>query len=59
MKRRGRIADRVETRFAGSPGRVADQFEQLHEATAAEELIAVEPFASVILPTERVRLAAA
>ncbi|MET9879565.1 LLM class flavin-dependent oxidoreductase [Actinacidiphila glaucinigra] len=33
------VADRVETQFAGSPQRVADQLEQLQEATAADELI--------------------
>ncbi|MFH8618817.1 LLM class flavin-dependent oxidoreductase [Streptomyces sp. NPDC017979] len=33
------VADRVETQFVGSPGRVADQLEQLQEATAADELI--------------------
>jgi alkanesulfonate monooxygenase SsuD/methylene tetrahydromethanopterin reductase-like flavin-dependent oxidoreductase (luciferase family) len=33
------VADRVETRFVGSPGRVADQLEQLQEATGADELL--------------------
>ncbi|MCT4352215.1 LLM class flavin-dependent oxidoreductase [Streptomyces sp. Je 1-79] len=33
------VADRVDTQFVGSPGRVADQLEQLREATDADELI--------------------
>ncbi|MEV5485823.1 MULTISPECIES: MsnO8 family LLM class oxidoreductase [Streptomyces] len=33
------VADRVETQFVGSPGRVADQLEQLQEATGADELL--------------------
>ncbi|MFD3453897.1 LLM class flavin-dependent oxidoreductase [Streptomyces sp. NPDC058691] len=33
------VADRLETQFAGSPQRVADQLEQLQEATGADELI--------------------
>ncbi|MEU0005317.1 LLM class flavin-dependent oxidoreductase [Streptomyces sp. NPDC006314] len=33
------VADRVDTQFVGSPGRVADQLEQLQEATGADELI--------------------
>ncbi|MFG2771114.1 LLM class flavin-dependent oxidoreductase [Streptomyces sp. NPDC048350] len=33
------VADRVDTQFIGSPGRVADQLEQLQEATGADELI--------------------
>jgi alkanesulfonate monooxygenase SsuD/methylene tetrahydromethanopterin reductase-like flavin-dependent oxidoreductase (luciferase family) len=36
---RALVADRVDTRFVGSPGRVADQLEQLQEATGADELI--------------------
>ncbi|MCQ4079358.1 LLM class flavin-dependent oxidoreductase [Streptomyces sp. RB6PN25] len=36
---RALVADRVDTQFAGSPGRVADQLEQLQEATGADELI--------------------
>ncbi|MFI8182173.1 LLM class flavin-dependent oxidoreductase [Actinacidiphila glaucinigra] len=36
---RALVADRVETRFVGSPQRVADQLEQLQEATGADELI--------------------
>ncbi|MEU0397023.1 MsnO8 family LLM class oxidoreductase [Streptomyces sp. NPDC006208] len=36
---RALVADRVDTQFVGSPGRVADQLEQLHEATGADELI--------------------
>ncbi|MGW8971284.1 LLM class flavin-dependent oxidoreductase [Streptomyces platensis] len=36
---RGLVADRVETQFVGSPGRVADQLEQLQEATGADELL--------------------
>ncbi|MER6912685.1 LLM class flavin-dependent oxidoreductase [Streptomyces sp. NPDC000594] len=33
------VADRVDTQFVGSPGRVADLLEQLQEATEADELI--------------------
>lgn len=33
------VADRVDTQFVGSPGHVADQLEQLREATGADELI--------------------
>ncbi len=33
------VADRVDTQFTGSPGQVADQLEQLREATGADELI--------------------
>ncbi|WP_369215471.1 LLM class flavin-dependent oxidoreductase [Streptomyces flavofungini] len=33
------VADRVETQFVGSPGRVADHLEQLQEATGADELV--------------------
>jgi alkanesulfonate monooxygenase SsuD/methylene tetrahydromethanopterin reductase-like flavin-dependent oxidoreductase (luciferase family) len=33
------VADRVDTQFTGSSGRVADQLEQLQEATGADELI--------------------
>jgi luciferase family oxidoreductase group 1 len=33
------VADRVDTQFAGSPAQVADQLEQLQEATGADELI--------------------
>ncbi|MCX4578786.1 LLM class flavin-dependent oxidoreductase [Streptomyces sp. NBC_01571] len=33
------VADRVETRFVGSPGHVADRLEQLQEATGADELL--------------------
>jgi alkanesulfonate monooxygenase SsuD/methylene tetrahydromethanopterin reductase-like flavin-dependent oxidoreductase (luciferase family) len=33
------VADRVDTQFAGSPRQVADQLEQLQEATGADELI--------------------
>ncbi|MFF5563059.1 LLM class flavin-dependent oxidoreductase [Streptomyces sp. NPDC012623] len=33
------VADRVDTQFVGSPGRVADQLEQLQEATGADELL--------------------
>jgi alkanesulfonate monooxygenase SsuD/methylene tetrahydromethanopterin reductase-like flavin-dependent oxidoreductase (luciferase family) len=33
------VADRVETQFVGTPGQVADQLEQLREATGADELI--------------------
>ncbi|MFJ5213841.1 LLM class flavin-dependent oxidoreductase [Streptomyces sp. NPDC088354] len=36
---RALVADRLETRFVGTPGRVADQLEQLQEATGADELI--------------------
>jgi alkanesulfonate monooxygenase SsuD/methylene tetrahydromethanopterin reductase-like flavin-dependent oxidoreductase (luciferase family) len=33
------VADRVDTQFVGSPRRVADQLEQLREATGADELL--------------------
>ncbi|WP_262697802.1 MULTISPECIES: LLM class flavin-dependent oxidoreductase [Streptomyces] len=33
------VADRVDTQFVGSPARVADQLEQLREATGADELL--------------------
>jgi alkanesulfonate monooxygenase SsuD/methylene tetrahydromethanopterin reductase-like flavin-dependent oxidoreductase (luciferase family) len=33
------VADRVDTQFVGSAGQVADQLEQLQEATGADELI--------------------
>jgi alkanesulfonate monooxygenase SsuD/methylene tetrahydromethanopterin reductase-like flavin-dependent oxidoreductase (luciferase family) len=33
------VADRVETQFVGSPAQVADQLEQLRDATGADELI--------------------
>jgi alkanesulfonate monooxygenase SsuD/methylene tetrahydromethanopterin reductase-like flavin-dependent oxidoreductase (luciferase family) len=33
------VADRVDTQFTGSPGHVADQLEQLRDATEADELI--------------------
>ena len=33
------VADRVDTQFTGSPEQVADQLEQLREATGADELI--------------------
>jgi alkanesulfonate monooxygenase SsuD/methylene tetrahydromethanopterin reductase-like flavin-dependent oxidoreductase (luciferase family) len=36
---RALVADRVDTQFVGSPQRVADQLEQLQEATGADELI--------------------
>ncbi|WP_151770572.1 LLM class flavin-dependent oxidoreductase [Streptomyces abyssomicinicus] len=36
---RALVADRVDTRFVGSPRRVADQLEQLQEATGADELL--------------------
>ena len=36
---RALVADRVDTQFVGSPGQVADQLEQLREATGADELI--------------------
>lgn len=36
---RALVADRLETRFAGAPRRVADRLEQLQEATGADELI--------------------
>ncbi|MFG2806600.1 LLM class flavin-dependent oxidoreductase [Streptomyces massasporeus] len=36
---RALVADRVDTQFVGSPGRVADRLEQLREATGADELI--------------------
>jgi alkanesulfonate monooxygenase SsuD/methylene tetrahydromethanopterin reductase-like flavin-dependent oxidoreductase (luciferase family) len=36
---RALVADRVDTQFVGSPKQVADQLEQLQEATGADELI--------------------
>jgi alkanesulfonate monooxygenase SsuD/methylene tetrahydromethanopterin reductase-like flavin-dependent oxidoreductase (luciferase family) len=36
---RALVADRVDTQFVGSSGQVADQLEQLQEATGADELI--------------------
>jgi alkanesulfonate monooxygenase SsuD/methylene tetrahydromethanopterin reductase-like flavin-dependent oxidoreductase (luciferase family) len=36
---RGLVKDRVDTQFVGSPAQVADQLEQLREATGADELI--------------------
>ncbi|MFE6337139.1 LLM class flavin-dependent oxidoreductase [Streptomyces sp. NPDC057798] len=33
------VQDRVDTQFVGSPGRVADQLQQLQEATGADELL--------------------
>ncbi|MFF8731607.1 LLM class flavin-dependent oxidoreductase [Streptomyces sp. NPDC015171] len=33
------VQDRLDTRFVGSPGRVADRLAQLQEATAADELL--------------------
>ncbi|WP_234388758.1 LLM class flavin-dependent oxidoreductase [Streptomyces sp. AS58] len=36
---RALVADRADTQFVGTPGRVADQLEQLQEATGADELI--------------------
>ncbi|MEE4592466.1 MsnO8 family LLM class oxidoreductase [Streptomyces sp. DSM 41524] len=33
------VADRVDTQFVGAPARVADQLEQLREATGADELL--------------------
>jgi alkanesulfonate monooxygenase SsuD/methylene tetrahydromethanopterin reductase-like flavin-dependent oxidoreductase (luciferase family) len=36
---RGLVADRVDTQFVGSPGQVADQLDQLRDATQADELI--------------------
>jgi alkanesulfonate monooxygenase SsuD/methylene tetrahydromethanopterin reductase-like flavin-dependent oxidoreductase (luciferase family) len=36
---RALVADRVETRFVGSPAHVADRLEQLREATDADELL--------------------
>jgi alkanesulfonate monooxygenase SsuD/methylene tetrahydromethanopterin reductase-like flavin-dependent oxidoreductase (luciferase family) len=33
------VADRIDTQFVGTPGRVADQLEQLRDATEADELI--------------------
>jgi alkanesulfonate monooxygenase SsuD/methylene tetrahydromethanopterin reductase-like flavin-dependent oxidoreductase (luciferase family) len=36
---RAMVADRVDTQFVGSAGQVADQLEQLQEATGADELI--------------------
>jgi alkanesulfonate monooxygenase SsuD/methylene tetrahydromethanopterin reductase-like flavin-dependent oxidoreductase (luciferase family) len=36
---RAMVADRVDTQFVGSPRQVADQLEQLRDATGADELI--------------------
>jgi alkanesulfonate monooxygenase SsuD/methylene tetrahydromethanopterin reductase-like flavin-dependent oxidoreductase (luciferase family) len=36
---RALVADRVDTQFVGSPAQVADQLEQLQDATGADELI--------------------
>jgi len=36
---RALVADRVDTQFVGSPEQVADQLEQLRDATGADELI--------------------
>jgi alkanesulfonate monooxygenase SsuD/methylene tetrahydromethanopterin reductase-like flavin-dependent oxidoreductase (luciferase family) len=36
---RALVEDRVETQFVGSPSQVADQLEQLRDATGADELI--------------------
>jgi len=36
---RGLVADRVDTQFVGDPRQVADQLEQLRDATGADELI--------------------
>jgi len=33
------VADRIDTQFVGTPGQVADQLEQLRDATEADELI--------------------
>ncbi|WP_458247346.1 LLM class flavin-dependent oxidoreductase [Streptomyces sp. MAI_2237] len=33
------VQDRLDTQFVGSPGQVADQLEQLQEATGADELL--------------------
>ena len=36
---RALVQDRLDTQFVGSPGRVADQLEQLQDATGADELL--------------------
>ena len=36
---RALVEDRLDTRFVGSPARVADQLEQLQQATEADELL--------------------
>jgi alkanesulfonate monooxygenase SsuD/methylene tetrahydromethanopterin reductase-like flavin-dependent oxidoreductase (luciferase family) len=36
---RGLVKDRIDTQFVGSPAQVADQLEQLRDATGADELI--------------------
>ncbi|MET8029121.1 MsnO8 family LLM class oxidoreductase [Streptomyces avermitilis] len=36
---RALVQDRLDTQFVGSPGQVADQLEQLQEATRADELL--------------------
>jgi alkanesulfonate monooxygenase SsuD/methylene tetrahydromethanopterin reductase-like flavin-dependent oxidoreductase (luciferase family) len=33
------VTDRSDTQFVGTPGQVADQFDQLRDATKADELI--------------------
>jgi alkanesulfonate monooxygenase SsuD/methylene tetrahydromethanopterin reductase-like flavin-dependent oxidoreductase (luciferase family) len=38
-KDRALVTDRVDTQFVGTPGQVADQLEQLRDATGANELI--------------------
>jgi alkanesulfonate monooxygenase SsuD/methylene tetrahydromethanopterin reductase-like flavin-dependent oxidoreductase (luciferase family) len=36
---RALVADRIDTQFVGTPRQVADQLEQLRDATEADELI--------------------
>jgi alkanesulfonate monooxygenase SsuD/methylene tetrahydromethanopterin reductase-like flavin-dependent oxidoreductase (luciferase family) len=36
---RGLVQDRLDTQFVGSPSQVADQLEQLRDATDADELV--------------------
>jgi alkanesulfonate monooxygenase SsuD/methylene tetrahydromethanopterin reductase-like flavin-dependent oxidoreductase (luciferase family) len=36
---RALVADRVDTQFVGAPAQVADQLEQLRDATGADELV--------------------
>ncbi len=36
---RALVADRIDTQFVGAPGQVADQLEQLRDATGADELV--------------------
>ncbi|MGW4276752.1 LLM class flavin-dependent oxidoreductase, partial [Streptomyces seoulensis] len=50
------VKDRVDTQFVGSPGRVADQLEQLRDATGADELERGEPRVGLDLLAGQARL---